>query len=105
MPPMAGPMSPSNSTRTASRSPRRWFPATRSRPASSLRPAPSPIILDSEKPHPATLAKLKASADNEPGKNLSQADLAEFYIDRGTARSALGRNMEALADGEKALAA
>jgi CHAT domain-containing protein len=62
-------------------------------------------ILDSEKPHPATLAKLKASADNEPGKNISQADLAEFYIDRGTARSALGRNMEALADGEKALAA
>src|SRR5882757_3650947 len=61
-------------------------------------------ILDSEKPHPATLAKLKASADNEPGKNISQADLAEFYIDRGTARSALGRNMEALADGEKALA-
>jgi len=62
-------------------------------------------ILDSEKPHPATLAKLKASADNEPGKNISQADLAEFYIERGTARSALGRNMEALADGEKALAA
>jgi CHAT domain-containing protein len=62
-------------------------------------------ILDSEKPDPATLARLKASADNEPGKNISQADLANFYIDRGTARSALGRNMEALADGEKALAA
>ena len=61
-------------------------------------------ILDSEKPDLATLAKLKASADNEPGKNISQADLAEFYLDRGTARSALGRNMEALADGEKALA-
>jgi CHAT domain-containing protein len=62
-------------------------------------------ILDSEKPDPAMLAKLKASADNEPGKNISQAELADFYIDRGTARSALGRNMEALADGEKALAA
>jgi tetratricopeptide (TPR) repeat protein len=62
-------------------------------------------ILDSEKPHPVTLAKLKAAADNEPGKNISQAELAEFYIDRGTARSALGRNIEALADGEKALAA
>src|SRR4029079_15917344 len=62
-------------------------------------------ILDSEKPHPATLAKLKASAENEPGKNISQTGLAEFYVDRGTARSALGRNMDALADGEKALAA
>src|ERR1700752_1080653 len=61
-------------------------------------------ILDSEKPDPSALAKLNASADNEPGKNISQAALAEFYIERGTARSALGRNMEALADGEKALA-
>jgi CHAT domain-containing protein len=62
-------------------------------------------ILDSEKPNPGTIAKLKASADNDPGRNISQAELADFYIDRGTARSALGRNMEALADGEKALAA
>jgi tetratricopeptide (TPR) repeat protein len=62
-------------------------------------------ILDSEKPDPATLARLKASADNEPGKSISQADLAQFYIDRGAARSALGRNREALADGEKALVA
>lgn len=61
-------------------------------------------ILDSEKPDPATLARLKASADNEPAKNISQADLANFYYDRGTARSALGRNVEALADGEKGLA-
>ncbi len=61
-------------------------------------------ILDSEKPNPGTIAKLKASADNDPGKNISQAELTDFYIDRGTARSALGRNMEALADGEKALA-
>ena len=62
-------------------------------------------ILDSEKPDPATLARLKASADNEPGKSISQADLAQFYVDRGAARSALGRNREALADGEKALVA
>src|SRR5258705_2634628 len=62
-------------------------------------------ILESEKPNPGTIAKLKASADNEAGKNISQAELADFYIERGTARSALGRNMEALADGEKALAA
>src|ERR1700736_5029064 len=59
-------------------------------------------VLDNEKPDPATLAKLKADADNEPGK---QADLADFYYARGNARSLLGRSMEALADGEKALAA
>jgi CHAT domain-containing protein/tetratricopeptide (TPR) repeat protein len=62
-------------------------------------------VLDNEKPDPALLAKLKATADNEPGKNTSQADLAQFYYDRGTARGQLGRNMEALGDGEKALAA
>ena len=61
-------------------------------------------VLDNEKPDPATLAKLKADADNEPKKNSSQSDLANFYLDRGTARGLLGRNMEALADGEKALA-
>jgi CHAT domain-containing protein len=59
-------------------------------------------VLDSEKPDPATAAKLKADADNEPGK---QNDLAEFYYARGNARSLLGRNVDALADGEKALAA
>src|SRR3984893_12493445 len=59
-------------------------------------------VLDNEKPDPAMLAKLKADADSEPGK---QASLADFYLDRGTARSLLGRNREALADGERALAA
>jgi tetratricopeptide (TPR) repeat protein len=61
-------------------------------------------VLDGEKPDPATLAKLKADADSEPGKN-SQTDFAQFYYDRGNARAQLGRNKEALADGEKALAA
>jgi CHAT domain-containing protein len=59
-------------------------------------------VLDSEKPDPAMLAKLKADADSEPGK---QASVADFYLDRGTARALIGRNAEALADGEKALAA
>jgi CHAT domain-containing protein len=59
-------------------------------------------VLDNEKPDPAMLAKLKADADNQPGANT---ELAQFYYDRGYARSQLGRNMEALADGEKALAA
>src|ERR1700738_5101738 len=59
-------------------------------------------VLDNEKPDPAMLAKLKADADSQPGK---QSSLADFYLDRGTARSLIGRNAEALADGEKALAA
>lgn len=59
-------------------------------------------VLDNEKPDPAMLAKLKADADSEPGK---QSSLADFYLDRGTARSLLGRSTEALADGEKALTA
>ncbi|MBB5055085.1 CHAT domain-containing protein [Afipia massiliensis] len=62
-------------------------------------------ILESEKPDPATLAKLREDADDEPEKNASQSDLADFYLDRGTARALLGRNYEALGDGEKALAA
>src|SRR3981081_4659608 len=33
-------------------------------------------VLDNEKPDPARLARLKASADNEPGNNTSQADLS-----------------------------
>ena len=36
-------------------------------------------------------------------KEASPTALAQFYYDRGNARSALGRNREALADGEKAL--
>jgi CHAT domain-containing protein len=60
-------------------------------------------ILDGEKPDPALLAKLKADADGEPGKTLTQSDLAQFYYDRGNARAALGRNAEGLADAEKAL--
>ena len=61
-------------------------------------------ILDNEKPDPTVLAKVKADADNEPAKGMSQSDLSQFYYDRGNARAALGRNAEGLADGEKALA-
>src|SRR6267378_4751093 len=46
-------------------------------------------VLDNEKPDPAMLAKLKADADSELGK---QSSLADFYLDRGTARSLLGRS-------------
>src|SRR3984893_5479069 len=41
-------------------------------------------VLDNEKPDPAMLAKLKADADSQPGK---QSSLADFYLDRGTART------------------
>ena len=60
-------------------------------------------ILDSEKPDPATLAKLKEDADDEPDTRMSKADLVEFYYDRANARVLLGRNKEAVADAEKAL--
>ena len=60
-------------------------------------------ILDSEKPDAATLAKLKKNADDEPNAKLSQADLAQFYYDRGNARALLGRSKDAMADAEKAL--
>lgn len=60
-------------------------------------------ILDNEKPDPATLAKLREEAEDEPEKGLSVSDLAEFYFDRGNARSVLGRYADAIADGEKGL--
>jgi CHAT domain-containing protein len=62
-------------------------------------------VLDNEKPDPATAAKLQADANAELKKNSSQLELANFYLNRGTARALLGRNVEALADGEKALPA
>jgi CHAT domain-containing protein len=61
-------------------------------------------ILDSEKPDPARLAKLKEEADDEPDSKISKADLVEFYYDRANARALLARGQDAQADGEKALA-
>jgi CHAT domain-containing protein/tetratricopeptide (TPR) repeat protein len=60
-------------------------------------------ILDQEKPDPFRIAKIKANADAEPPKGGSPTAFAQFYYDRGNARALLGRNREALADGEKAL--
>jgi CHAT domain-containing protein/tetratricopeptide (TPR) repeat protein len=60
-------------------------------------------ILDSEKPDPATLAKLKKDAEDEPDTRISKADLAGFYYDRATARVLLGRNKDGVADAERAL--
>jgi hypothetical protein len=61
-------------------------------------------ILDSEKPDKAKIAERKANADAIPPAGASPAKLAQFYYDRANARSLLGRNKEALADGLQALA-
>lgn len=61
-------------------------------------------ILDNEKPDEATLAKLKAEADDEPDQKQSVSDLAESYYDRATARLLLGRQADAAEDAAKALA-
>ena len=60
-------------------------------------------ILDSEKPDPAKIAKLKAAADAAAPSNGSRVDLARFYYARGTARAGLGRLSEATEDAIKAL--
>ncbi len=62
-------------------------------------------ILDNEKPDPATLAKLKEEADEEPEKQASNADISDFYYERAEARAILGRSAEAHADLGKALTA
>ncbi|RXH08319.1 CHAT domain-containing protein [Bradyrhizobium guangzhouense] len=78
-------------------------------PPSLLPPPPSiadiTAILDSEKPDPATLAKMKSAADAEPASELSQAALAQFLYQRSESRQILGRMAEAFADGQQALIA
>ena len=61
-------------------------------------------ILDSEKPDPALIAKLKAEADAGEPRAGSREDLARFYYARGNARAQLGRLNEAIADAEKSIA-
>lgn len=76
-------------------------------PASFLPPPRSiadiTAILDSEKPDPATLARMKSAADAEPSDDLSQDSLAQFYYARSEARGILGRSVAALADSQQAL--
>ena len=60
-------------------------------------------ILDSEKPDPAKIAKLKDEADAPVPGHASRVDLARFYNKRGNARSALGRLADALDDANKSL--
>ena len=53
---------------------------------------------------PGDAGKVEGRCRRRAGKDIA-SDLADFYYDRGNARALLGRNVEALADGEKALAA
>ena len=97
-------MSPSRSTTARPKGHR-----SRQRPARRIVAPPRTIaditaVLDDEKPDPATLAKLRDEAEAEPEKGLSISDLAEFYLDRGNARTKLARNADAIADAKKGLA-
>ena len=60
-------------------------------------------ILDGEKPDEKMIAELKSDADAVPTGKESREDLAQFYFDRGNARSQLGRLADAIADANKAV--
>ena len=60
-------------------------------------------ILDQQKPDPARTEKLQQAADAAVPGDLKGLQLADFYFKRGTARAALGRNDDALADAELAV--
>lgn len=57
-------------------------------------------ILDQQKPDPAKIAALTATADAAVPADVKGAALADFYYKRGQARALLGRNEDALADAE-----
>jgi len=60
-------------------------------------------ILDQQKPDPARIADLTATADAAVPKGLKGLELADFYYKRGQARSLLGRSDDTLADAELAV--
>jgi CHAT domain-containing protein len=60
-------------------------------------------ILDNEKPDAAVIDKRRVAADADPPAGTSRAVLAQFYQDRGIARTQLGRLMDAIADADKAV--
>jgi tetratricopeptide (TPR) repeat protein len=75
--------------------------------SSAFSPSPRTIvditaILDQEKPNLRLLAKNKAIADADPARNLGQAALHAFYLERGKARAELGNFREAAEDGTRA---
>lgn len=62
-------------------------------------------ILDGERPDEKLLTKLKSDADAALKGKESRQELAQFYFDRGNARSQLGRLAEATADANNAVEA
>lgn len=60
-------------------------------------------ILDQQKPDPAKIADLTATADAPVPAGLKGSELAAFHYKRGQARTLLGRSNEALADAELAV--
>lgn len=61
-------------------------------------------ILDQQKPDPAKIAELTATADAPVPAGLKGNELAAFHYKRGQARALVGRNAEALADAEQTVA-
>jgi CHAT domain-containing protein/tetratricopeptide (TPR) repeat protein len=85
------------------------LPAAGQAQTASFAPPPRTItditaILDQQKPDPAQAAKNKADADANPPAGASAGALGQFYFNRCQARAAIGRNNEAIADCEKAVA-
>src|SRR5262245_52799894 len=60
-------------------------------------------ILDQETPNSTALAKNNLAAAEKPNGDLKGKALFTFYLERGRARSELGRLRDALVDGELAL--
>ncbi|MBN9586251.1 MAG: hypothetical protein BGN84_15350 [Afipia sp. 62-7] len=60
-------------------------------------------ILDQQKPDPAKIAELTATADAVVPAGLKGSELAAFHYRRGQARTLLGRSNDALADAELAV--
>jgi hypothetical protein len=60
-------------------------------------------ILDQQKPDPAKIAELSATADAAVPGDLKGSELAAFHYKRGQARTLVGRSNDALADAELAV--
>ena len=60
-------------------------------------------ILDQQKPDPAKIAELTATADAPVPPGLKGSELAAFHYKRGQARVLIGRSNDALADAEVAV--
>ncbi|MBM3512075.1 MAG: tetratricopeptide repeat protein, partial [Alphaproteobacteria bacterium] len=55
-------------------------------------------ILDQQKPDPAKVAVAVARADSQPPAGATDAELARFHVQRGSAANELGRNEQAASD-------